>query len=65
MANAPRILAAEARQKVRAGEALLVCAYEDQSQFDAMHLEGAVSLQEFLARREKLPRSQEIVFYCA
>ncbi len=65
MTKVPRIPAAETRRKVEAGEALLVCAYDDRAKFDAVHLDGALSLQEFQARRQELPRAQEVVFYCA
>ena len=65
MRKVPRIPAAPTRRKVEAGEALLVCAYEERAKFDAVHLEGALSLQEFQARRQELPRAQEVVFYCA
>ena len=65
MGKVPRIAATETRGKVRAGEALLVCAYEDRAKFDALHLEGALSLQEFLGCRDELPKTREVVFYCA
>ena len=35
-----RISPQEARQKVTAGQALLVCAYDDADKFKANHLEG-------------------------
>ena len=50
---------------VSAGTALLVCAYEDPARFAGIRLEGAISIQEFRARRASLPRDQEIIFYCA
>jgi hypothetical protein len=60
-----RVTAEEARSKVSRDEALLVCAYEDPATFMSMHLEGAISLQEFRSRVPSLDRSQEIIFYCA
>ncbi len=50
--------------EVQAGQVLLVCAYEDPERFATMRLEGAISIQEFRARRPSLPKDQEIIFYC-
>jgi hypothetical protein len=60
----PRIPVKEARERVRAGKALLVCAYEDPATFETMRLEDAISIQEFRTRRASLPKDQEIIFYC-
>lgn len=65
MAKVARITPQEAHARVVAGQALLVCAYEDPARFATIHLEGAISIQEFRARRASLPRDQEIIFYCA
>ena len=62
---ADRISVDEARRKVTGGDALLVCAYADESKCDRLKLEGALSLGEFQAREATLPRDQPIVFYCA
>lgn len=63
MSEPMRISAEEARRKVTAGKALLVCAYEDVEKFRKSHLEDAISLQDFKARLPTLSREQEIVFY--
>jgi len=65
MAEVARIAPQEAHARVSAGQALLVCAYEDPARFAELRLEGAISIQEFRARRRTLPRDQEIIFYCA
>lgn len=64
MAEAQRITVAEAREKVVAGQALLVCAYANDASFARYHLDGAISLAEFKTRVDTLPRNQEIIFYC-
>ena len=64
MSEATRITPEEARRKVQAGEALLVCAYGSDEQFQAMQLEGVISLGEFLQRLPQLKKAQEIVFFC-
>ncbi len=63
MIEPTRIPPEEARGKVTTGEAILVCAYEDLEKFRRMHLEDAISLQEFKARLPALSKEQEIIFY--
>ncbi len=65
MAEPQRIPPEEAYKKVKSREALLVCAYDDENKFKAMHLEGALSFNEFKGRAPSLSKDQEIVFYCA
>ena len=60
-----RISPQEARQKVTAGQALLVCAYDDADKFTTHHLEGALSFSEFRSRLPGLAKNQEMIFYCA
>jgi hypothetical protein len=59
----PRISPAEAYQKVKAGTALLVCAYPEDETFRKMQLEGAISYKEFESRLPGLKKDQEIIFY--
>jgi len=59
-----RITPQEAREKVQAGKALLICSYTDDVKFARYHLEGAISLSAFKAMEEKLDREREIIFYC-
>jgi hypothetical protein len=63
MTEPTRIPAEEARRKVTSGEAMLVCAYEDEEKFRKMHLQDAISLQEFKTRLPALSKEQEIIFY--
>ncbi len=65
MTKAIRITPEETFHKLRAGNALLVCAYDNEEQFRSLHLEGAISLSEFRAKLSSLPKDQEIVLYCA
>lgn len=65
MAEVPRISAEDARQKVQDGQAILVCAYDDEAKCSSMRLEGAVSLAEFRRMQTSLPRDREIILYCA
>ena len=65
MSEPIRISPQEARQKVIAGQALLICAYDDADKFTTHHLEGALSFSEFRARLPGLAKNQEMIFYCA
>ncbi len=64
MAEIERISVADARRKVQAKQALLVCAYPDEAKFNAARLDGAISLASFESRVVTLPKSQELIFYC-
>jgi len=65
MTQPVRISTEETRQRVRAGSALFVCAYDDDEKFKNNHLQGAISLSEFKSRLPSLPQDQEFIFYCA
>jgi hypothetical protein len=65
MNEVPRVNPQEVYPKLRSGEALLVCAYDSDARFRQVHLEGAMSLEEFNSIRPNLSRDREIVFYCA
>ncbi len=65
MATTARVTPQEIYPRVKAGQAILVCAYADEAKFRSMQLEGAVSLRELQSRLPGLPKDQEIVFYCA
>jgi rhodanese-related sulfurtransferase len=61
---AKRIDPRQAHHDLASG-ALLVCAYDDEEKFQQNRLEGAVSLAEFQAQEDTVPKDQEIIFYCA
>ena len=65
MAKVSRITPEETYQKLRARDALLVCAYDSEEQFRSLQLSGAISFPEFRAKLPALSKDQEIVFYCA
>jgi hypothetical protein len=59
-----RIDPTQARAHV-AKDALLVCAYDSQEKCLKNHLGGALSLQDLQSLEDQLPRTREIIFYCA
>jgi len=65
MHEVPRVTPEEIYPKLRSGEALLVCAYDDEAKFKRLQLKGAISLAELTSLRPTLPKDREIVFYCA
>lgn len=65
MTNPERIGPEETHEKLTAGTALLVCAYDSDEKFKTMPLEGAVSLSAFQSARPSLPKDKEVIFYCA
>ena len=65
MEKIERINVVEAHTKVAANEALLVCAYEDEAKCRVLNLDGSISLTSFQSKAASLPKSQEIIFFCA
>lgn len=58
-----RISPEEARSRVQAGSAILVCAYSDK-QCEGKMLEGAITRRELEEKLPSLPEDQEIITYC-
>ena len=65
MADDLRIGVDEAHRDVASGAALLVCGYADEAKCRKIPLEGSVTLRELESRAPTLPKSQEIIFFCA
>jgi hypothetical protein len=63
MTEPERITPEEVHQKLETGKVLLVCAYEDESKFRKLRLQGTISFSEFKSKFPSLSRDQEIVFY--
>jgi hypothetical protein len=57
-----RIGVAEAHKMVKAGDALLVCSYDD-ARCKAMLLEGAILKSELESKAPSLPKTKPIIFY--
>lgn len=63
MTEPGRVTPEEVHQKLKSGNILLVCAYEDEEKFRQLQLEGGISLKEFKSRLPSLGNDREIVFY--
>jgi hypothetical protein len=64
-ANVERIDVGAARKDVTDGQALLVCAYEDDAKCRKGRLEGSIPFARFETMAATLPKTQQIIFYCA
>jgi len=62
---ATRIDVQDAFRKITAGEAILVCAYEEDEKYPDYRLEKSLSFSEFLKKLPEFKEDQEIIFYCA
>ncbi len=60
-----RIDAEEVYAKVKAENALLVCAYESDEKYEKYKLDGSIPFSKFKAMLPSLPKTQEIIFFCA
>lgn len=65
MSKILRVSPEEIYPRLKSGDCLLVCAYDNEETFRSMCLEGAISLQDFRSQVSRIPKDQEIVFYCA
>jgi len=65
MNDPERIDAFTTRERVLAGDALLVCAYAEPEKFRAARLEGAIGWPDLAERLPELARDAEIIVYCA
>lgn len=65
MTEATKIKPEDVYPRVKSGEAVLVCAYNDDERYKKMQLEGSIPLEEFYATLPKYAKDREIVFYCA
>lgn len=54
-----------ARVHLTSSGALLVCAYDSTEKCQTNRIDHAIHLAELEARAASLPRSQELIFYCA
>ena len=59
-----RIDVQEAFREITTGEAILVCAYEEEEKYPEYRLEKSMSFSEFLKKLPELKQDQEIIFYC-
>ena len=55
----------QAREKVRAGRATLVCAYDDEAKCRKLMLDGAISMTQLRRTLPERSKDEELILYCA
>jgi len=60
-----RVSAQEVREKTHSGDAMLVCAYDDDAKCKEFNLEDSMTLTKFKSASEEMDKSKEVFFYCA
>ena len=65
MAIPIRINAEEAYSKLKSAEAIFVCAYESDEKYERFKIEDSIPFSKFKSMIPNLPKTQEIIFYCA
>ena len=63
MSEIERVSPEEVRAKMQAGNAMLVCAYDDDGKYRKMRLDGSIALSEFKAGISGIPKDKEIIFF--
>ncbi len=60
-----RLKAEEARKLIENEGAMLVCAYDDEAKCKNIGIEEAVPYPDLKPRLDSIPKSKELVFFCA
>ena len=55
----------QAREKVQAGEATLVCAYEEVEKCGKVLLDGSITMRQLKASLKERSKDEELILYCA
>lgn len=59
-----RISAEESQRRMRQNS-WIVCAYDDASKCAKYQIPGSMTLADLKPQTERLPKNQELIFYCA
>ena len=63
MSDIESVSPGKAREKVQSGNALLICAYDDDGKYGRMRLQGSIALSEFKSGISGIAKDREIIFY--
>jgi hypothetical protein len=55
----------QAREKVQAGRATLVCAYDDETKCKKILLDGSITMTQLRADLDRRNKDEELILYCA
>ena len=65
MTTPMRLSAEEVYQAVKSSSAFLVCAYESDEKYERYKIDNSLPFSKFKDMLPGLPKTQEIIFYCA
>ena len=65
MAVPIRISAEEVYRKLKSSDAILVCAYDSDEKYERSKIENSIPYSRFKSTFPNIPKTQEIIFYCA
>jgi len=65
MAVPIRISADEVYRKLKSSDAILVCAYDSDEKYERFRIENSIPFSRFKSILPSIPKTQEIIFYCA
>lgn len=58
-----RVSPENVREKIQSGNALLICAYDDDGKYGRMRLQGSIAFSEFKSGISEIAKDREIIFY--
>jgi hypothetical protein len=65
MAIPIRINAEEVYRKLKSSDAIFVCAYDSDEKYQIFRIEDSIPFSQFKTMLPSIPKTQEIIFYCA
>jgi hypothetical protein len=65
MAVPIRISAEEVYGRLKSSDAILVCAYDSDEKYERFRIENSIPFSKFRSMLPSIPKTQEIIFYCA
>ena len=63
MSDIERVSPERVREEVNSGNALLVCAYDNDDKYGKMRLDGSIALSKFKSEVSAIAKNKEIIFY--
>ena len=63
MSDIARVSPERVREEVHSGNALLVCAYDNDDKYAKMRLDGSIALSKFKSELSAISKNNEIIFY--
>ena len=63
MSDIERVSPERVREEVNSGNALLVCAYDNDYKYGKMRLDGSIALSKFKSEVSAIAKNKEIIFY--